>query len=298
MSSPAGVRATTAQARPLLRVSGLSAGYGSVQVLRDVDIVVAPATMVAVIGPNGAGKSTLLKALYGFARTTAGTVTLDDGTQDPVEVTRIPAHRLTALGLNFVPQLANVFATMSVRENLVIGGTLLGRRAAERVDAVLETFPVLRERARARAGTLSGGQRQTLALARAMMTEPRLLLLDEPSAGLSPMAVTEMLSQLERIRSLGVSMLLVEQNARRALAAADYAYVLESGSNRYEGTGADLLHDERIAALYLGGRAAHARADAAGHLLPTDDPATHDSTTDDPVPDQPTPDPSPSREAP
>ena len=239
---------------PLLTVTGLCAGYGAVRVLTGVDAVVAPGELVAVIGPNGAGKSTLLKALYGLARTTAGTVTLD-GPDGPVDITGRPPHRLTALGLNLVPQLANVFATMSVRENLVVGGTLLGRAAADRVEAVLDGFPVLRERARSRAGTLSGGQRQTLALARAMMTEPRLLLLDEPSAGLSPRAVGEMFGQLERIRALGVAVLLVEQNARRALAAADHAYVLDSGGNRFHGTGAELLQDPRVAELYLGGAA-------------------------------------------
>jgi branched-chain amino acid transport system ATP-binding protein len=249
-------------AAPLLTVSGLSAGYGAVSVLRDVDVVVGEGKMVAVIGPNGAGKSTLLKALYGFARTTAGKVSLRTESGS-VDVTGAAAHRLTELGLNFVPQLSNVFATMTVRENLMIGGTLLGKEVGSRVDAVLEMFPILGERVRTRAGTLSGGQRQTLALARAMMTEPSMLLLDEPSAGLSPQAVDDMFRHLDRIRSDGVSILLVEQNARRALAAADYAYVLEAGGNRHQGTGAELLRDEQIAAIYLGGRSSNAGARTA-----------------------------------
>jgi ABC-type branched-subunit amino acid transport system ATPase component len=170
------------------------------------------------------------------------------------DVTTMPAHRLTALGLGYVPQLDNVFASLTVGENLEIGATCARRQMSEARAHVLDVFPLLSDRIRQRAGTLSGGQRQTLALGRALMTRPTVLLLDEPSAGLSPHAVGTMFDLLDQVRATGVSILLVEQNARAALARADYAYVLETGQNRYEGTGRELLDDTRVAELYLGGR--------------------------------------------
>ena len=237
--------------RPLLEVEGLDAGYEQVAVLHGVSLEAAPGEIVAVIGPNGAGKSTLLNAVYGLARVSGGTVRYDGG-----DVTRKQAHELTALGLNFVPQQANVFPSLSIAENLAVAAGVLPRR--ERTDAVArlhELFPLLRERRRQRAGTLSGGQRKLVALARALVTGPRLLLLDEPSAGLAPRAMDEVFAKLAEIRELGIAILIVEQNARRALAIADRGYVLELGRNRYEGTGSELLHDPKVAELYLGGPA-------------------------------------------
>lgn len=245
--------AATAATPNALVVEKLTGGYGPVTILREVSVRVPEGSMVAIVGPNGAGKSTLLKAVYGIARVSAGRVSfLRDGVAH--DVTGVTAHKLTALGLGYVPQLDNVFPSLSVGDNLEIGGTCARRHLAEAREHVLKVFPMLADRIKQRAGTLSGGQRQTLALARALMTRPTVLLLDEPSAGLSPQAVGAMFDLLEQVRATGVSILLVEQNARAALARADHAYVLEAGQNRYEGTGRELLDDARVAELYLGGR--------------------------------------------
>jgi len=249
---------------PILRATGMVAGYGELTILRGVDLVVQRGAIVAVIGPNGAGKSTLLKAVYGIVRPSSGTV-LFDGGEGPVDVTGRDPSELTRLGLNYVPQLDNVFANMSVRENLELGALLQGDRKEELIEAMLERLPLLRERRRQRAGTLSGGQRKLLAIARALLSEPELLILDEPSAGLSPLAVDEVFGELARINAAGISIVMVEQNARRALALADHAYVLEMGRNRFDGPGRELLADDRVATLYLGGGAAGAKgAPAAG----------------------------------
>ena len=234
---------------PLLEVERLEAGYEQVTVLQGVSLEAGAGEIVAVIGPNGAGKSTLLKAVYGLARVRGGTVRYDGA-----DVTGSRAHVLTERGLNFVPQTDNVFPSLSVAENLAVAVGVLPR--TERPVAlarVHELFPLLRERRRQRAGTLSGGQRKLVGLARALVTWPRLLLLDEPSAGLAPRAMDEVFAKLSEIRELGISIVIVEQNARRALALADRGYVLELGRNRYEGTGSGLLHDPKVAELYLGG---------------------------------------------
>jgi ABC-type branched-subunit amino acid transport system ATPase component len=233
---------------PLLEVSGLRAGYGELEILHGVSIAVPAGGFVAVIGPNGAGKSTLLKAIYGLADTHAGVVRFEGR-----DVTDRPPHALTRLGLNYVPQLANVFPNMSVVENLEIGAVPRHDGERERIEAVLATFPVLDARRRQRAGTLSGGERQMLALARALMPEPRLLLLDEPSAALAPSVVDSLFERLQSINEAGVAILMVEQNARRSLALAGHAYVLELGENRFEGPGRELLDDPQVADLYLGG---------------------------------------------
>jgi neutral amino acid transport system ATP-binding protein len=233
----------------LLDTVDLTAGYGELEIVHGVSIAVPPGGFVSVIGPNGAGKSTLLKAIYGLADTHAGSVHFRGH-----EITARKAHELTRLGLNYVPQLENIFPNLTVLENLEIGAVPRRERPAERLEAIFGTFPALKERRRQRAGTLSGGERQMLALARALMPEPRLLLLDEPSAALAPTVADRLFEQLEAINRSGVAILLVEQNARRSLALSDYGYVLDMGRNRFQGPGRELLHDPKVADLYLGGR--------------------------------------------
>jgi neutral amino acid transport system ATP-binding protein len=236
----------------MLEVEALEAGYGEALVLRGVSLRVAEGQIVAIIGPNGAGKSTLLKAVYGLLRPRAGSVRLDGD-----ELVRVRPERLTRRGLNYVPQLANVFPSLTVADNLKVGVRPVPRR--ERASALAEVyglFPLLRERRRQRAATLSGGQRKLLAIARALATRPRLLLLDEPSAGLAPQAVELVFDKLFEINERGIAIAIVEQNARRALALADHGYVLELGRNALDGPGRALLDDPKVAALYLGGASA------------------------------------------
>jgi ABC-type branched-subunit amino acid transport system ATPase component len=233
----------------LLEVDALEAGYDDAVILRGVSLTAGADEIVAIIGPNGAGKSTLLKAVYGLVTHHGGAVRFDGD-----DVTGARADRLTRRGLNFVPQTDNVFPTLTLAENIHIG-SLVVRKSERRgaVERVQELFPLLRERARQRAGTLSGGQRKLVALARALVTRPRLLLLDEPSAGLAPQAIELVFEKLVEIRALGIGIVMVEQNARRALALADRAYVLDLGRNALEGAGAELLGDPKVAELYLGG---------------------------------------------
>jgi neutral amino acid transport system ATP-binding protein len=236
----------------LLEIDDLSAGYEDALVLRGVSLQAERGELVAVIGPNGAGKSTLLKAVYGLVTRHGGSVRFDGA-----DVTGLRPHRLTRLGLNFVPQTDNVFPSLTLAENLHVSALALPRTERRKaVEGVTELFPLLRERPRQRAGTLSGGQRKLVALARALVTRPRLLLLDEPSAGLSPQAMEIVFDKLVEIRALGIGMVVVEQNARRVLALADVGYGLETGRNAIQGRGADLLDDPKVAALYLGGGSA------------------------------------------
>jgi ABC-type branched-subunit amino acid transport system ATPase component len=234
--------------RPLLEVAGLEAGYGEALVLRGVSITAFEAELVAIIGPNGAGKSTLLKVIYGLVRPVAGGIRYRTD-----DVTGLRPEELTRLGLNYVPQLGNVFPSLSIAENLLVGAVSLPR--AERRAAVNDMyaqFSLLAERRRQRAGTLSGGQRKLLAIARALVTRPQALLLDEPSAGLSPQAVDLVFGQLAAVKDRGIAIVMVEQNAIRALGLADRGYVLDMGSNAYEGTGSALLRDPKVTELYLG----------------------------------------------
>jgi branched-chain amino acid transport system ATP-binding protein len=253
----------------LLEVEELRAGYDDALVLHGVSLRAGRDEIVAVIGPNGAGKSTLLKAIYGLVTRHGGSVRLAGE-----EVTRLPAHRLTRRGLNFVPQADNVFPTLTLAENVHVSALALPK--ADRASAVArvgELFPLLRERPRQRAGTLSGGQRKLVALARALVTNPQLLLLDEPSAGLSPQAMELVFAKLAEIRALGVGIVVVEQNARRALALADRGYVLDMGRNALDGRGSDLLRDAKVAELYLGGAGiGAARGEAAAPSEPPPSP--------------------------
>jgi neutral amino acid transport system ATP-binding protein len=238
--------------RPIVvEARGLVGGYTpEVDILRGCDLYARDGEIVVVIGPNGAGKSTLAKAMFGLVRVREGTVRLGEH-----DVTRAAPHEITKRGMTYVPQVANVFPTMTVYENLEMGAVHRRGEAARRADEMMELFPRLAERRRQRAGTLSGGERQMLAMARALMPEPRVVLLDEPSAGLAPMVVGEVFETVADVNRLGVTIVMIEQNARRALALADRGYVLEGGRNRFEGAGDALLRDPQVAELYLGGAA-------------------------------------------
>ena len=240
----------------VLSIAGLRAGYGDEDILHGVSMEVGRGQIIAVIGPNGSGKSTLLKAIYGLIPVRAGRVTLagkDGGTH---QLAGLRPHRITGLGVNLVPQLANVFPDMSVFENLEIGAITNRPRFRERLAVVAAALPLLMPLLSRRAATLSGGQRQMLAVARALMSDPRLLILDEPSAGLAPRVQEEVFAMVRAINQLGVSVLMVEQRARQCLAIADYAYVLEQGRNRLEGPARAMLQDPEVVRLYLGVRAA------------------------------------------
>ena len=232
----------------LLEVAKVEAGYGEALALRGVSLFASAGELVAIIGPNGAGKSTLLKVAYGLLHPEAGNIRYADE-----DVTGMRPERLTRLGLNYVPQIANVFPSLSIAENLLVGTVSLARtERRQAVNDMYQQFPMLAERRRQRAGTLSGGQRKLLAIARALVTRPKVLLLDEPSAGLSPQAVEIIFDQLAAVKRRGVAIVMVEQNAQRALALADKGYVLDMGRNAYEGTGQALLRDPKVAELYLG----------------------------------------------
>jgi ABC-type branched-subunit amino acid transport system ATPase component len=229
----------------VLRTEGLVAGYvPEVDILHGVDVRVEAGEIVTVVGPNGAGKSTLIRAVIGLLRPREGRVVLRGE-----DITGLRPHTVVAKGVGYVAQRDNVFATMSVEENLELGA----RSADADVPAMWELFPRLRERRRQQAGTLSGGERQMLAMARALVAQPDLLLLDEPSAGLSPHFVDVIFEKIAEINARGVPILMVEQNARRALAMSSRGYVLDLGRNRFEGRGYELLHDPKVVDLYLGG---------------------------------------------
>jgi branched-chain amino acid transport system ATP-binding protein len=247
----------TAPGDLLLDAHDVVAGYlPGVDILNGCSLDVHPGEIIGVIGPNGAGKSTLLKVLFGLLPLRRGTVRLHGA-----DVTRLPSHALVKRGVGYVPQLHNVFASLTVEDNLRMGSFLRPDRYRERQQAMLEVFPRLGERATQRAGLLSGGERQMLAMARALMLEPSVLMLDEPSAGLSPMMQDEVFDRIVGINETGVSVLMVEQNARRCLEIAHRAYVLDQGRNAVTGTGAQLLADDKVIELYLG---TLARAGARG----------------------------------
>jgi ABC-type branched-subunit amino acid transport system ATPase component len=241
-------------------VRGLSAGYDAEDILHGVSIDVRAGAIVAIIGPNGSGKSTLLKAIYGLLRPRQGEVTLFDARGVATNLAGLRPNAITALGVNMVPQIANVFPELSVIENLEIGALPIRHRLRPQMERVLSALPLLTPMLRKRAATLSGGQRQMLAVGRALMSDPRLLILDEPSAGLAPMVQDEVFDKVKAVNALGVSILMVEQKARQCLAIADYGYVLEQGHNRLEGPAAALLADPEVIKLYLG----------AGKRLPVD----------------------------
>ncbi len=232
----------------LLRADELVAGYiPGVNILNSCDFYVDEGEMVGIIGPNGAGKSTLLKALFGLVRIRTGTVTLKGE-----DITNLRADRLVRQGLGFVPQTNNVFPSLTIEENLQMGAYLAPKQFKERFDYVAGIFPRLAERRKQRSSALSGGERQMLAMGRALMMDPSVLLLDEPSAGLSPALQDEVFVRVREINNAGVTVIMVEQNARRCLQIVDRGYVLDQGRNAYTGTGRDLAHDPKVIALYLG----------------------------------------------
>ena len=234
----------------LLFAEHITAGYGTIDILHDVSLAVQPGEIVSIIGPNGAGKSTTFKTIVGFLRPRAGRVVFNGE-----DITGLRTDLVLRRGLAYVPQGRIVFPQMTVRENLEMGGFI--ERSPARLAAALERvftlFPVLHERRRQKAGTMSGGEQQMVAMGRALMTEPKLILLDEPSLGLSPKFVTLIFDKLVAMKATGYTLMLVEQNATRALAIADRAYVLELGRNRFEGPGPQLLADPEVKRLYLGG---------------------------------------------
>jgi len=239
----------TGNGAALLEIDGLEGGYGRRPVLRGVTMRCAPATATCIIGPNGAGKSTVLKAITGQLTITAGTIRFDGDV-----VTGMTPRELIRLGIAYVGQGRIVFPSLTVRENLVIGLRALGKKPTpDAFDEIVERFPNLAGRLERRAGLLSGGEQQMVAIGRALLCRPRLLLLDEPSLGLAPLLRAALFSRIAGLAREGLTVLLVEQNAREALAIADYAYVLELGRNCYEGQGSALLTDPRVEALYLGG---------------------------------------------
>jgi branched-chain amino acid transport system ATP-binding protein len=234
--------------QPVLAVEEIVAGYvPGVDIIRGCSLSVAEGELVGIIGPNGAGKSTFLKALFGLVPVRSGSVRLDG-----VDVAGLEPHDLVAKGVAYVPQTDNVFPSLTIEENLRMGLYQQRKRWTERFDHVTTMLPFLADRRRMRAGLLSGGERQMVAVGRALMTDPRVLLLDEPSAGLSPMNQSESFARTVEINSQGVTIVMVEQNAHRCLEIAHRAYVLDQGRNAHSGTGAELLRDDRVVELYLG----------------------------------------------
>jgi branched-chain amino acid transport system ATP-binding protein len=234
----------------LLTLEGVTGGYGKMTILNGVTASIRRGAITTVIGPNGAGKSTMFKAIFGLLPVRAGRITLG-GT----DVINLPPAKMLAQGVCYVPQGRNIFPELSVKHNLELGGVALPdpSRLTARIDGMMERFPMLREKANAQAGTLSGGQQKLLEVARGLLLDPRLILIDEPSIGLSPLMVEEVFSILKGLRDKGVTILMIEQNAKQALQMSDYGLVLEQGQTRIEDTAANILADPRIAQLFLGG---------------------------------------------
>ena len=255
----------TANGATVLRTTGLVAGYvPELNILNGVDVEVREGEIVTIVGPNGAGKSTLIKTIFGLlGRPREGRVELRGE-----DISGEKPHTITRRGMSYVPQIDNVFPTLTVEENLEMGAVALrGGGKEERIEAIYELFPRLGERRRQAAGTMSGGERQMVAMGRALMPNPQVLLLDEPSAGLAPAFVDAIFEKVQEINRAGVTITMVEQNARRALTMSDRGYVLDLGKNRFEGPGQELIGDPKVAELYLGGAARVERAEEAQKII-------------------------------
>jgi branched-chain amino acid transport system ATP-binding protein len=233
----------------MLQMRSIDAGYGTFQALFGVDLDVRAGEAVGVIGPNGAGKTTLMRVISGLIRPRAGTISMEG-----VDVVRTPAHRIVSLGIAHVPENRRLFPRLSVTDNLKMGAFMPEARAryAERLDFVFDLFPRMKERRNQLAGTMSGGEQQMCAIGRALMSDPKLLLLDEPSAGLAPVVVQQVFELVKRIRASGLTVLIVEQNVQQVLRVVDRAYLLEAGTIRASGSSTDMLQNDTIRQAYLG----------------------------------------------
>ncbi|WP_030007684.1 ABC transporter ATP-binding protein [Picosynechococcus sp. NKBG042902] len=237
-----------ATAENLLVVNDVYAGYiKDLNILQGINFRIAPGELVVVIGPNGAGKSTLAKTIFGLLNPNQGNITFKGK-----PITGLRPNQIVQRGMCYVPQIQNVFANLSIEENLEMGAFVRSGSLENLKEQIYTMFPVLKQRRKQRAGTLSGGERQMLAMGRALMLDPDLLVLDEPSAALSPILVASVFEQIKAVNQLGKAIMLVEQNAKKALEFADRGYVLESGCDRFEGTGQDLLTNPKVGELYLG----------------------------------------------
>jgi len=231
-----------------LNGQGITAGYGGVDIIKNVNLDVKAGEIVVIVGPNGAGKSTAMKAMLGMLKLSSGFVKFSDQNIDNL----LPQERVS-LGIAFVPQTQNVFTGMSVEENLEMGAFLRNDNIKETIEQIYELFPILKDKRNQNAGELSGGQRQQVAFGRALMTMPKILMLDEPTAGVSPIVMDELFSRIIEVGKTGVGILMVEQNAKQALSIADRGYVLVNGKNRNEGTGKELLNNPDVRKSFLGG---------------------------------------------
>jgi ABC-type branched-subunit amino acid transport system ATPase component len=232
----------------LLTVEQVTAGYSEVDILRDIDLVVHSGQIVSIIGPNGAGKSTLLKTIFGLLRPRRGKIVFKDR-----NIAGAKPNRIARYGISYVPQVNNVFASLTIQENMEMGAFIRKDDYSRRLEEIYDLFPILGERKNQKAGQLSGGQRQMVAMGRALMLDPQVLLLDEPSAGLAPVLVSSIFDKIKEINATGVAIVIVEQNAREALKMAHHGYVLAMGKNVLDDSGEALLANEDVGQLYLGG---------------------------------------------
>jgi ABC-type branched-subunit amino acid transport system ATPase component len=232
----------------LLKAEDITVGYTEIDILHNVTVTVRSGEIVSVIGPNGAGKSTLLKTVFGILKPRNGNVTLKEE-----DITGLRPDRIVRKGISYVPQVENVFPSMTIQENMEMGAFIRNDDYSQRLEEVFDLFPVLRERKKQKVGHLSGGQRQMVAMGRALMLDPQVLLLDEPSAGLAPVLVSGIFEKVKEINATGVAMIIVEQNAKEALKMAHHGYVLAMGKNVLDDTGEALLANEEVGRLYLGG---------------------------------------------
>lgn len=232
----------------LLEVKNLVAGYADLQILSKINLVVEAGEYVAIVGPNGAGKSTVMKSIFGLTKYMSGEIIFDGS-----EISGLPTEEIIKLGISYVPQNENVFPNLTVHENLELGGYIMKEGREERIQELFDQFPILRSKQTAKTSTLSGGQQQMVAMARALVLNPKLLMLDEPSAGLAPDLVKENFQYVDQIRESGTAILMVEQNAKEALRRCDRGYVLVQGQERFVDTGKALLENEHVLKEFLGG---------------------------------------------